>query len=94
MENLKHVILRNVMIVDKSSKHHNKKKDILIENGVITEIKNKIDCKTPFFEILKKNLHVSPGWIDLHTRLGEPGFEHRENIESGLESAAKGGLLV
>ncbi|MAZ57890.1 MAG: dihydroorotase [Flavobacteriales bacterium] len=92
MENMKHIILRNVKIIDTRSIHHNQKKDILIENGIIKEIEKNINLKSPFFETKIKNLHVSPGWLDLHARFGEPGFEYRENIESGLNAAAKGGF--
>jgi len=92
MENMKHIILRNVKIIDSQSIHNNQKKDILIENGIIKKIEKNINLKSPFFEIKINNLHISPGWLDLHARFGEPGFEYRENIESGLNAAAKGGF--
>ena len=92
MENLKYAVLRNVKIIDSTSKYHNQKKDVLIQDGVIKKIDKKIDCKVPFFEVDIKNLHISPGWIDLHARFGEPGFEYRETIISGLKSAVKGGF--
>ena len=94
MENLKYIILRNVKIIDSQSKYHNQKKDILIENGIIKKIENNITTDSPFFETKIKNLHISPGWLDLHARLGEPGLEHREDIQSGLNSAAKGGFTA
>ena len=92
MENLKHILIRNVKIVDSQSKHHGSKKDILIIDGFIHQIASNINLSVPFFEAQFNNLHVSPGWIDLHTRIGEPGLEHRETINSGLNSAAKGGF--
>lgn len=36
-------------------------------------------------------MYVMPGFIDLHVHLREPGFEHKEDIESGSKAAAKGG---
>ena len=33
---------------------------------------------------------VAPGFIDMHTHFGEPGYEHRETIASGLAAAAAG----
>ncbi len=92
MENLKHIVIRNAIIIDKNSPYHKKKKDILIEDGVIKKIDTKISIQSPFFETKINNLHISPGWFDLHTRLGEPGYEQRETIESGLNEAAKGGF--
>lgn len=35
---------------------------------------------------------VTPGFIDMHVHLREPGYEHKETIESGSRSAVKGGL--
>ncbi len=35
-----------------------------------------------------------PGLMDLHTHLREPGFEHKEDIESGTRSAAAGGFTT
>ena len=92
MENLKHIVIRNATIIDKESPYHKKKKDILIEDGFIKKIDTKISIKSPFFETKIKNLHISPGWLDLHVRLGEPGYEQRETIQSGLKEAAQGGF--
>ena len=92
MENLKHIVIRNATIIDKDSPYHKKKKDILIEDGCIKKIDKNISIKSPFFETKIKNLHISPGWLDLHVRLGEPGYEQRETIHSGLKEAAQGGF--
>ena len=35
---------------------------------------------------------VSPGFIDLHVHLRDPGLVHKENIKSGSDSAASGGF--
>ncbi len=37
-------------------------------------------------------LHLSPGFVDIHVHLREPGFEHKETIESGTMAAAAGGF--
>jgi dihydroorotase len=37
-------------------------------------------------------LHLSPGFVDIHVHLREPGFEHKETIESGTRAAAAGGF--
>ena len=39
-------------------------------------------------------LVVTPGLIDGRVRFGEPGFEHRETIRSGLDAAAAGGFTA
>ena len=64
-----------------------KKTDLRIENCVIAEIGNLagegLDCT---------GLTVFPGLIDMHVHLREPGFEKKENIESGSRAAVKGGF--
>jgi len=37
---------------------------------------------------------LSPGFIDMHVHLREPGFEYKETIASGTRSAAKGGFTT
>lgn len=35
---------------------------------------------------------VAPGFLDMHVHLREPGFEHKETIETGVAAAAAGGF--
>ncbi len=67
-----------------------KKADILIENGKISKIAENItaDCKT----VDASGKHVLPGLIDMHVHLREPGFEGKEDIESGSKAAVAGGF--
>ena len=37
---------------------------------------------------------VAPGFVDMHVHFGEPGYEHRETIASGLAAAAAGGFTA
>ena len=89
---MKIIIIRNAKIIDKSSDFHNSINDIMIKDGIIKQISSNISSDQPFYEVDIENLHVSPGWIDLHVRFGEPGFEKRETIISGLSEAAKSGF--
>lgn len=41
--------------------------------------------------IRSRDLHVSIGWFDLGTSIGEPGYEHRETAETLSRSALAGG---
>ncbi|WKK64837.1 dihydroorotase [Lutimonas zeaxanthinifaciens] len=86
------ILLRSAKIIDKNSKYHNKKMDILIKNGMISEIGKTLKGPKNCREITLKNLHVSIGWFDSSVSLGEPGYEERENIVHGLEVAAKSGF--
>lgn len=86
------LLLKNATIVDSSnSTLHLKKRDILINNGVIEKIAAKIDIsKIKVIEL--QNLHISIGWFDSSVSFGEPGFEERETISNGLLTAAKSGF--
>jgi len=85
------IIIKNAVIVANSSDFHQKKTDIKIENGLISEIAPEIN--TSGFEVVSfENLHVSNGWMDASVSFGEPGFEERENIDNGLMTAAKSGF--
>jgi len=86
------ILLKSATIIDASSKHHLKKRDILIENGIITKIAVSIKNDKKAKEISKPNLHISQGWFDSSVSFGEPGFEERETIENGLKTAAHSGF--
>lgn len=88
------LLLKSATIIDKSSPFHLQTKDLLIENGVITKIKNSIENTNGYEEVTLKNLHISQGWFDTSVCFGEPGFEERETIENGLTTAAKSGFTA
>ena len=65
-----------------------RKLDLRVENGKIAELAEHlegegVDCT---------GLTIFPGLIDMHVHLREPGFEKKENIESGSRAAVKGGF--
>jgi dihydroorotase len=84
-------IIKQVKIVDPLSSHHGKTKDILIVNGIIQKIADKISDAFDQ-EITVQGLHASPGWIDMQANFRDPGHEYKENVQSGSSAAAKGGF--
>ncbi|GEQ86481.1 dihydroorotase [Patiriisocius marinistellae] len=86
------VLLKAATIVDKESKHHLKKRDVLIEKGIIKKIAASISLDKKIKEISLDNLHISRGWFDSGVSFGEPGFEERGTIENGLKVAAYSGF--
>ncbi len=86
------IVLKSATIVDSSSAHHGKQRDVLIVNGTIEKIANSIPAADGIKEISLKNLHISQGWFDSSVSFGEPGFEERENIDNGLKTAAHSGF--
>lgn len=67
--------------------------EILVENGQIQAIGETltreghewVDCKGKM---------ISAGLIDVHVHLREPGFEHKETIETGAKAAVRGGFTT
>ena len=62
--------------------------DLRVEEGRITEIAGHIEGEGVDWS----GLTVFPGLIDMHVHLREPGFERKEDIESGSKAAVKGGF--
>lgn len=88
------VLLKSAIIVDNNSKHHLKKRDVLIEKGIISKIAASIKPEKKIREISLPNLHISQGWFDSSVSFGEPGFEERETIANGLKTAASSGFTT
>ncbi len=65
--------------------------DILVDNGRITEISAAIEARNCDV-IDASGKYVLPGLVDAHCHLRDPGFEYKEDIESGTRSAAAGGF--
>ncbi len=84
-------LIKSALIIDPTSTHNGKKRDILIDKGIIVKIASSItDTKADL--ISGKNICVSPGWIDLRANFRDPGDEHKEDLHSGLDAAQAGGF--
>ncbi len=68
--------------------------DIRIVDGVIDAIQSAITPQPEEKVVNLKGKVVAPGFIDIHVHLREPGFEHKETIETGTRSAAYGGFTA
>jgi dihydroorotase len=67
--------------------------DVLIVDGRISEIGP--NAGNSAGEVLgASGLVVCPGFVDIHTHLREPGFEHKETIATGTLAAAHGGFTT
>ncbi|MCU1231275.1 MAG: pyrC [Acidobacteria bacterium] len=85
------LLIKNGRVID-PSQGIDAKLDILIEGGVIAKVDKKL---TSSAEVLDATgLIVTPGFIDLHTHLREPGHEHKETIATGTRAAVAGGYTA
>ena len=82
------MIIKNGNVVLKDSVI---KADILVKDGRIVRIgENLLGQDEKILDASGK--YVFPGLIDMHVHLREPGFEYKEDIESGCKAAVKGGF--
>jgi len=86
------LLIRSAIIIDKKSEFHNDRVDILIKNGIISNIAPSIKNSNNYKELKLDNLHVSNGWFDYSISCGQPGFEERDNMINTLEVASKSGF--
>ena len=67
--------------------------DLLIEQGKVAAIGG--DLRVEGAEVVDVSGRVLvPGLVEARAHLGEPGFEHREILSSGLQAAAAGGYTA
>jgi dihydroorotase len=67
--------------------------DVLVEGDRIAEVGK--DLSAPGATVIEcAEKIVVPGLVDMHTHLREPGYEYKEDIESGLRAAAHGGFTA
>ncbi|MDK2820709.1 MAG: dihydroorotase [Clostridia bacterium] len=68
--------------------------DILIKDEKVVLIKEEIDIPPGAKVIDAEDKIVTPGLIDMHVHLREPGYEHKETIATGTRAAAAGGFTA
>jgi dihydroorotase len=88
------LVIRNGRVIDPAN-NRDEIADLYISDGKIVGSKSEIrNAKPEIEEIDARNLIVSPGLIDIHVHLREPGFGHKETIDSGARAAAAGGFTT
>jgi dihydroorotase len=84
------ILIQAPQILDPQSPFHKKEKNILLNNGRIAEIGDKNYSADRV--IKAEGMILSPGWFDLGTFVGDPGLEHKEDLESVAKAASAGGF--
>jgi len=84
------IVIKNGRVIDPASQT-DRVADVLIVDGRVAGVAPNLS--SPKAEVFDATgMIVSPGFIDMHVHLREPGFEHAETIESGSRAAAAGGF--
>lgn len=86
------VVLKNGRVID-PAQGMDSSADVLIEAGKIAAIGSKVNTEGAKM-VDCSGKWVVPGLIDVHCHLREPGFEHKETIETGTKAAAHGGFTT
>ena len=83
------LLIKNVNLIDESNNFFG---DIYIEKEVIKELGTELnkECET----LDGKGLVLMPAFIDTHAHFRDPGFEYKEDIESGSKAAVRGGYTT
>jgi dihydroorotase len=85
------ILLKKARIIAPGQPLNGLVRDLLIEGGHITRIAEKIEERAE--ETMERdNLHVSPGWMDTFSNFCDPGFEYKEDLQTGAAAAAQGGF--
>lgn len=86
------ILLQNGRVIDPAAKM-DQVADVLVEDGRIKSVAEHIEADgAEVIDVSGKV--VTPGLIDMHVHLREPGQEAKEDIESGTMAAAAGGYTT
>ncbi len=69
-------------------------RDVLVVDGLVAGVGEGLDAPEGAQEIDASGLLITPGLIDVHVHLREPGGEHKETIATGARAAAAGGFTA
>lgn len=86
------IIIKNARIINTSGEL-DRKGDILIQNGLLAEIGENIQCDSAFV-IDATGMVAAPGLVDMHVHTRDPGFTYKDDIETVSECAAAGGVTA
>lgn len=87
------LLIKNAVIIDPASKFNGEKANIFIKKGKIERIGGQLKAEG-VKEFDAKGACISPGWVDLGTQVGDPGYEHREDLRSAATAATAGGFTT
>jgi dihydroorotase len=85
------ILIKSAKVVDSQSSFNNQIVDLLIENGKIQSIKKNISQEDDMKIVVENNLHICPSFLDLKANFRDPGYEIKEDINTGIQCALKGG---
>lgn len=83
------LLIRNARVIDPANGIDDKL-NIYVKDGVIAEVNSNVQEADKIIDA--DNLVVAPGLVDMHVHLRDPGFTQKEDIITGCNAAAAGGV--
>ena len=87
------LLLKNGRLIDPIS-GRDERTNMLIIDGIIEKIGSHVSGITAADEINLQGKIIAPGFVDMHVHAREPGFEHKENLETVIAAAVAGGFTA
>lgn len=87
------ILIKQARIISPDSPHNGKVRDVLVQQGKIAKIAKRItDAKADIWTV--ENACLAPAFMDIGTQVGDPGFEHKEDLQSAARAAMVGGYTA
>mgnify|MGYP003574968667 CR=1 FL=1 len=86
------ILITSATLVSAGHPLHLTSVDVLVKNGKIEKIGKSVKAEGKVQEINGKGSFLSVGFFDLNVNFGEPGYETKEDIQTGTAAAASGGF--
>ncbi len=93
MPHVPHLLLSGGTLLDPRT-GETRRADVLVRDGRIARIGEGLEKEDGVRVFDASGKLISPGWMDMHVHLREPGQEHKETIETGARAAAWGGFTA
>ncbi len=91
------VVVRNGILIDPAN-NMNAPADLVIEDGRIRGVESPESVAqlsgVDALDVDARGWVVAPGFIDLHVHFREPGYEYKETVRTGAQSAVAGGFTT
>lgn len=85
------ILVKQAVIADPHSPFNGQVSDILVEDGIISSIAPQLS-KSADEVFSADGLTIAPGFVDIFANFCDPGYEYKETLETGAQSAAAGGF--
>ncbi|MBQ3470907.1 MAG: amidohydrolase family protein, partial [Clostridia bacterium] len=86
------ILIKNGRVIDPEN-GIDKVTDIFVDKGIISEIGDDLELDGIEMEVIDATGKiVTPGLVDMHCHLRDPGQEYKEDIETGTRAAVMGGI--